>query len=87
MGLKKQIIKDGDSHKIIIDRVIMEFMGWQRGSVIDITTDGVSLIIRLDGVDAAGGKIGLRSRATRKRKTKELVEIPSKRKKVTDAEP
>lgn len=86
MGVKKQLSKYGDSHMILIDRVIMEFLGWQRGSLLDLTTDGVSLIIRLDGVDAAGGKVGLRSRATMKRKTKELVEIPSNRKKLKNAE-
>lgn len=78
MGLKKTISKDGGaSHKVIIDRAIMELLGWQAGTVLDITTDGICLVLRADGVDASGGLIGVRSRATVKRKTKEIKEAIS----------
>lgn len=81
MGLKKMLCKDGSSHKFVVDRSICDLLGWTSKTVLDITTDGISLIIRADGVDASGGKVGLRSAATRKRKTKELEAASMKRRK------
>lgn len=73
MGYRKMLTKAGShSHQLLIDKVILDLLGWDLSTMLDITTDGVSLIIRDANKDASGGKRGLRSRATIKRKTKEL---------------
>ncbi len=47
----KTLTKHGNSYALVIDRPIMELLNIQPDSLLEVTTDGKSLIVTLAGPD------------------------------------